>query len=259
MQAVLSPSQDRIAYSEQCTEHCTPLVVVLDLDGRRISSFQPKLQAAGLNDNCASISFIAWVGDTGIGVDCHINPSLGEFVQIDLATGRNSKDLLGFDFTPSPDGRQIAHVGWIIHFAPPFAQSYYLQFDRTTVYPLPPGGKPVEQNGLDLPPYQVREKGLAYSGIHEFLPGIVWSPDSRHAGLIDCTYTWTANSTQSQSAGDGTFSDRACSVVIVSAAGVFSSLPLTGMPDDKIRQLRLVWIDPSTLVIEGTDRKLTIP
>src|SRR6266850_5315581 len=47
LQAELSPAQNRIAYYEQCTEaeHCTPTVIVLDLEGHQITSIQPRHQA----------------------------------------------------------------------------------------------------------------------------------------------------------------------------------------------------------------------
>ena len=63
-QAVLSPAQNRIAYYEQCpvAEHCTPAVVILDLEGRRIFSFEPKAGAVPPEGPCGSIFFISWVG-----------------------------------------------------------------------------------------------------------------------------------------------------------------------------------------------------
>src|SRR5437867_7395316 len=60
LQAVLSPSHDRLAYYQACpqAEHCTPSIVVLDLEGQRITSFQPNQQATG--QACASILSITW-------------------------------------------------------------------------------------------------------------------------------------------------------------------------------------------------------
>src|SRR5437879_8488454 len=53
LQAELSPVQKRIAYYEQCieAEHCTPTVIVLDIDGHRITSFQPRHQALHLRSD----------------------------------------------------------------------------------------------------------------------------------------------------------------------------------------------------------------
>src|SRR4051812_6449530 len=47
LQAELSSAHDRIAYYEQCpeSEHCRPTVVILDLEGRRLQTFQPRPSA----------------------------------------------------------------------------------------------------------------------------------------------------------------------------------------------------------------------
>lgn len=76
----------------------------------------------------------------------------------------------------------MAHVGWIIHFAPPWAQSKYLQVGNTIIYPLPPGMKPVEQKSLEMAPEAVTQKGLVYAGVHGFLGRFVWAPDSENFG-----------------------------------------------------------------------------
>src|SRR5256884_252498 len=73
---------------------------------------------------------------------------MSEYVEIDLSTGQTVRDLVGYNFTVSPNGKEVAHVGWIPHFAPPYAKSEYLQIDHTTIYPLPKGMSPVEQEGL---------------------------------------------------------------------------------------------------------------
>ncbi len=179
-QVLLSPSQSRIAYFEQCPEdeHCTPTIVVLDLQGHRIGSVQPQLQVGDSTEPCASILSIRWNGDEAIAADCHIHPSLGNYIETQIATGKTVRYLAGYFFTPSPDGKRVAHVGWIVHFAPPWAQSNYLQIEHTTIYPLPEGTGPTEQKGLELAPKVVRQQGLLFSGIHDFTPGFSWSPDS---------------------------------------------------------------------------------
>ena len=163
LQAELSPEQNRIAYYEQCTEaeHCTPTVIVLDLEGHRIASFQPRHQAFPPAEPCSSILSIAWVGDNVVSAVCHGNPSMSEYVEIDLSTGQTVRDLVGYNFTVSPSGKEVAHVGWIPHFAPPYAQSEYLQIDHTTIYPLPKGMSPVEQKGLQEPPKVVHQRACS--------------------------------------------------------------------------------------------------
>ena len=117
---------------------------------------------------CLSILSMAWAGNDRIAIECHINPSLSEYVETEIATGRQRRDLLGIYFTPAPDGSHVAHCGWIIHFAPPYAQSDYLQIDDLTIYPLPPGGP----NTLPLEPRleQIgRSKGLDEATVAESL------------------------------------------------------------------------------------------
>jgi hypothetical protein len=123
------------------SEPCGSSVVILDLHRLRISSFQLK--------QCGSILSIAWAGDNAIAAVCHINPSLSEYIETDVSTGVTTRDLLGYDFTRSPSGTKVAHVGLIVDFATPDAQSNYLQIDHTTVYPLPSGSGPVEQKTLE--------------------------------------------------------------------------------------------------------------
>ena len=249
-QAILSPSGSRIVYLEQCFQgqDCTaPSVAVLDLEGRRIRSFQPNGESAPPEKPCSSITSITWASEDAIAAECHINPSLNEYIETSISTGQSTRDLLGYDFVLSPDGRLVAHVGWIVHFAPPYAQSNYLQIDHTKIYPLPKGMRPVEQIGLTEPPKVVRKVGPTYTGIHEFQPGLSWSPDAQHIALIDCTYNWTPNSPGSLSGGDGKESGRRCSLAVVSLSGKETLFPLTDVPTDDLREARVQWANPHQL------------
>ncbi len=264
LQALLSPLKDRIAYYEACpeAEHCIPSIVILDLEGHRITSFQVRGGVPPPESACMSILSILWVGAKAIGAECHINPSLGEYIETDLATGRTTRDLLGYGFTPSPDGKWVAHIGWIPHFAPPPDKSNYLQIDHTTIYPLPKGTKPVAQEGIPEPPKVVTFKGLANFGIHEFRSHPSWSADSRRIALIDCTYDWTANSRTSSSAGDGTESNRNCSLVVVNLACKSVSLPLlSDVPADNLPEMRLSWESTRRVSVRvgDTTKTLTAP
>src|SRR5439155_1629124 len=55
------------------------------------------------------------------------------------------RDGNGYQLTHN--GKEVAHVGWIPHFAPPNAQSNYLQVDNTTIYPLPKGDETYRAEG----------------------------------------------------------------------------------------------------------------
>jgi len=258
VQAALSPSQNRVAYLGQCSqeENCTFSVVVLDLEGRRLLSFHLESEKS-----CNSILSMAWTGESAITAECHINPSLSEYIEIDISTGRATRDLLGRRFTPSPDGKVVAHVGWIVHFAPPYAQSNYLQVDHTTIYPLPKGTKPVEQARLAEPPDVVRIRGPTYYGIPDFQSELSWSSDSQRVALIDCTYDWTPNSPASLSGGDGKESGRRCSIAAVSTSGELALFPLSDVSPRDIRTAQLSWLNPHqlSLSLASLTRTFRIP
>jgi hypothetical protein len=259
LQADLSAGQNRIVYYEQCTEgeHCTPTVVVLDLEGHRIVSFQPKHQAVPPVESCSSILSIAWVGDNAVAAICHVNPSVSEYLETDLSTEQTVRDLVGYDFTVSPNGRDVAHVGWIPHFAPPYAQNNYLQVDHTTIYPLPKGMGPIEQKDLQEPPRVVQQHGLTYTGIHEFMPGMSWSPDSQRIALVDCTYDWSPNHPESLSGGDGEYSNRQCSLAVVSKNGEAALFTLTDLIADDFRKTSISWTNPHQLAFDTGKLKKT--
>ena len=247
LQATLSPRQDKVAYFEQCSqnEHCTPSVTILDLAGHRLRSFQPISRGTPSGEPCASILSTAWVGQNAISTECHINPSLSEYIEIDVTSGQTTRHLFGYDFMPSPDGKTVAHVGWIPHFAPPFRKSNYLQLDDTTVYPFPKGTAPAHQKeGFSEPPEVVGNEGLKYFGIHEFIPGMAWSPDSQHIALIDCTYDWEA---KDRDYGPGTESNRRCFVAVVAPSGRFQLVSLAGVSLESLLRARLEWTNPDQL------------
>jgi hypothetical protein len=262
LQAALSPSAARIAYCEECpvTENCTPSVVVLDMAGHRLQSFHV-LQRGADEQPCASILRIAWAGEEAIAAECHLNPSLSEYVETEISSGRRRQDLLGYWFTPSPDGTQVAHVGWIVHFAPPYAQSNYLQVGDTTIYPLPKGTGPVTNRAPERPPDVVRMVGQTYHGIHEFLPGFSWSPDAKHIGLIDCTYDWTPNSPAALSAAYGRESENQCALAVVAMDGKAVRFALSELSLKELRSARLSWTSAYGISLEagGTRRRFTVP
>ena len=175
---------------------------------------------------------------------------MSEYVEIDLSTGQTVRDLVGYNFTVSPSGKEVTHVGWIPHFAPPYAHSEYLQIDHTTIYPLPKGMSPVEQEGLPEPPKVVHQKGLLYQGIHEFMPEMYWSPDSQRIALVDCVYDWKANSAESQSEGDGEASNRRCLLVVVSRNGEPVLFGLNGLSEEDLGKFSVSWVNTHQLSLE---------
>lgn len=258
-QAVLSPSESQIAYYEECpeSEHCTPSIIILDLEGRRFKTFQVMAQAVPPASPCASILEIFWMTNTSIGAECHANPSLSEYVETDLASGKTIRDLLGIRFTPSPDRKYVAHVGPIVHFAPPFAQSYFLYVDNRVVYPLPKGKRPTEQE-----PDIVRQRGTRFVGIHEFGPKFYWSPDSERIAFVDCPFDWVEKGVAADGAtptGDET--NRRCFVAVVGRNGRSSLFPISGASAVYDNTTSFSWDAPNQLSarIAGTSMKFKIP
>jgi hypothetical protein len=177
---------------------------------------------------------------------------VGEYIEIEIATGKTTRDLFGYDFTPSPDGKAIAHVGGVPHFGPAQAHSNYLQLDDVTIYPLPNGMGPVKQDWPSGgPPYNPPLQGATYVGIHEFMHGLYWSPDSRRIAFIDCIYDWTPNHPATLSAGDGVESNRQCSIaVVVVNTGKFALQRLPTLSKAELNYSQLAWDGPRTLIWE---------
>jgi hypothetical protein len=259
LQAVLSPSNNQIAYYEQCpqSENCTPSIIVLDLDGRRLKTFQPMTQAVPPAGPCGSILDIFWLTETSIGAVCHGNPSLSESLETNLASGKTVRDLLGLGFTPSPDRKFVAYVGPIVHFAAPIDQSYYLYIDKTVVYPLPRGVRPTEKE-----PNVVRRRGSTWIGIHEFVSQFVWSPDSERIAFVDCLSDWIEQGVGVDGATPiGDITNRRCFVAVVARTGQPSLFPISGTSAVDANTVSFAWDGPNRLSarIAGTSRKFSIP
>jgi hypothetical protein len=239
LQAVLSIARDRIGYFEQCVqgENCLPSVIILDLEGNRLQSFQPRSGAMGQSEPCASILDISWVSDRVMAVECHLNPSLSEYLEIDLPSGKTVHDFLGYGFTRSPNLRHVAHVGPVIHFAPPYAQSNYLVIDDITVYPLPKGAKQTVQQ-VDV----VRETGLKNIGIHSFVPRFSWSPDSRRVAFFDCVFDWIGTGASDDGGSPiGNSTSAKCSIAVVSLTGAFTLISLRDVPPESLDAAHVSW------------------
>lgn len=265
LQAELSHGQDRIAYYEQCPEGegCVPSVIILDLEGRRIQSFTPTIVGFGATEPCASILGISWrSSDQIVAVECHVNPSVSAYMEIDLKTGKHIQDLAGLGFTPSPDGRWVAHVAPLVHFAPPYAKSYYLQLNDVTVYPLPKNMKPIRQHAFEQSIDIVSRQGDKYAGIHEFVPRFAWSPDSTRVAFVDCVFDWIETGGPDSGGNPiGEERSRSCSIAVVSVIGSHTSIKLPSISMNAIYDSELSWADGQHLRVEALGREylLQIP
>jgi hypothetical protein len=229
LQVLHSREFNRIGYAEQCTEaeNCTPSVIVLDRDGNRLQSFAPRPSALGDPSPCASILNIFWTsGERAIGVECHANPSLSEYVEIDISTGKTLRDLVGIEFTPSPAGDHIACIGPLIHFAPPYRQSNYLRIDGMTIYPLPKGARPLVEKASEQPIDVVQQIGARFVGIHNFVSGFSWAPDSKKVAFIDCISDWVEKGTDSGGGSIGEAVNNKCSIAVIGIDGTATLFPL---------------------------------
>jgi hypothetical protein len=247
-EARLSPSGDHVAYYEICTDAqpCVPEVVVLDLDGNRITHFQvrPRIWPDD-NEPCGSLWNLTWIrkGDH-LAVSCHFNPSVSIYTEIDVATAKNVKSMLGLWFTPSPEGSKVAYVDAIVHFAPPWAQTYFLKIDDNVVYPLPRGGQPSEEGA-----YKVRDAGLRHFGIHRFSPDLVWSPAGKRIAFIDCIFDWLESEDQDAD-GYGNSTNERYYLVAASPGGPLARFPVT----KEWSEAKLQWTSEKELRFELPDQ-----
>jgi hypothetical protein len=241
---VPSPSGDRFAQYTECSVQnpCIPEVIITDRDGMELRRFQVRDDEGP----CASILNLEWAGENAIGAECNGNPSVSYYFEVDVASARVLDEYLGYRFVRSPDHAKLAHAGWIMHFAPPWTQSEYLQVGNVIVYPLPAGAKPVVQKRLEMAPEVVKEHGLVYSGVHSFPTKFLWSPDSRNIGLIDCLVDCRLRDHSEEAFdGGGEQENRRCFAVIVALDGSFRRARIPDNPDAKFG---LKWADALTLV-----------
>ena len=238
-----SPDQGQIAYFRYCPkDDCAPEIVIGELRGAVRSSFG--VVSPRDNSVCASVTRIDWLEASRLGVDCHKNPSYGEYMEVDLASRRVLRSWLGHGFAWSPDRRRLAYAGWNPHFSPPFAHPDSLRIDRSPVYPPEAVRQIPAAIGLwDLPVnYQAPEQGGLYRGIHEFSSRPVWSPDGKWVALLDRVYDWQWVDGNQQ---DGERNIR-YEAVVASADGSWSACEMARPAGPAT----LSWIDPGSLRLE---------
>jgi len=79
--------------------------------------------------------------------------------------------------------------------------------------------------------------------------------------LVDCVYDWKANSTESQSEGDGEESNRRCSLVVVSRSGEAVLFALSGLSQEDFRAFSVTWVNlhQLSLTTGRLVKSLTVP
>ena len=251
---VPSPSGKFFAHYTLCSEQnpCIPEVVITNRDGVESRRFEVR----DASNACASILDVQWAGENVIAAECHGTPSMSYYREVDLESGRVVREYLGFGFVRSPDYSKVAHVGWIVHFAPRWVKSHYLQAGNTILYPLPPGMKPVEQKLLEMAPEVVRARGLLYAGVHDFRGKFVWSPDSLRIGLIDCLVDYRLRDDSAAAFEEGGKEENLrCFAVAVGLDGTFRR---TRIPPVSDPEFGLKWTDVRTLRVAHGDKSFDV-
>jgi hypothetical protein len=251
---VPSPLGELFAQYTLCSVQnpCVPEVVITKQDGSEVRRFQvPSKQGP-----CGSILNVHWAGERVIGAECHGNPSLSYYYEVDIASGKILDEYLGYGFVRSPDYSKVAHVGWIMHFAPPWVKSEYLKVGNTILYPLPSRMKPVVQRPLEMAPEVVIEKGLVYTGVHEFPSKFVWSPDSRKIGFVDCLVDYRLRDDSPEAFEEGGVRENwRCFAVAVGLDGRFGKTPVSIASNHAVL---LRWADSRTLLATYADRSVAV-
>lgn len=234
---VWSPDAKHILYATLCFqgENCEPEAVILNRAGVQERRFP--LVSLDSQDRCRSVMSIDW-SPAGIGVDCHLNPSLGVYTVHDPNSGKPLDAYGGYGFVRSPDGRKVAHAGWVPHFSPPYAHSDTIKIDHKVVYPT--GGSNLAQRDS--------ADGNVWHGIHELRSPIVWSADGKSVALMERIYDWRQVA-EGVPYDEGSFNER-WQIVTVSLSGstLASELdkPIKGRPG-------LNWLSPSRIRITAED------
>jgi hypothetical protein len=83
---------------------CTPEVVITNQNGAEVRRFAIRTDQGP----CGSIVKVQWVGENIIGSECHGNPSLSYYYEVDATTGKVLREYLGYGFVRSPDLAKVA-------------------------------------------------------------------------------------------------------------------------------------------------------
>ena len=230
-----APDGAKIAYYTNMTvdkPSCPTEVVLLSAGGTRLKTI-PAL------DSGNAVMGIEWLGNGRIGIDTHINPSVGQYRVVDVTTGRELASYSGYGFRPSPDSSHIAHAGPAPHFAPPFAQSGYLMSDGGIVYPRALGKEP----NVRSPDPADR---LLFREIHQFRTDFAWSPDGTRIAFIEKMFDWRADQFGSYYGTDE--NERWWLVVVPAAGGGHVQVELRKVGGGVVT---VQWTDASHVKVEG--------
>ena len=219
-----------------------PRVIVRD-DGMWVEPGDRRPVRVSENNFCNSVQQVEWIESGRLAVECHINPSLEEYFEVDVVGGRTTKDLLGYWFERSPDRQKVAHVGWIPHFAPAYAKSNSLQIDGKTVYPA--------GDGASRDASLAERRGAVYVGIHDFHSGLSWSPDGTRVALLERVFDWQPDGPDSNA---GTELNGREFLVVAGEAGAAMRMEIA----KPAGEAQIVWTSGDTLVYSWAGVQRTV-
>jgi hypothetical protein len=244
---VISPDGKTIVYGvmEPVTpEHLSPLhIVFLDWSGRELRRID-KVPTGELGGACG-YGQIEWVDPTRLGITCEENPSLESYVVLDATSGKVLQRYMGLYFSWSPDRRVLAHVGPIMHFAPPPAQNYCLLFNNEPVYARNC------RSVVDVvrKPGTARNSPARFPNIHTIEYPLVWSPDGKKIAFLVSVYDFVSNTKDNDQESGDIVNSRGF-LAIVSADGRPAGYPVEKFPGDP----RLVWLTGSRIELRSATR-----
>jgi hypothetical protein len=134
---VWSPKGDRIAYSLPFgpVEKPEAFIVIVSASGVTLKTLPIPRQGNVEFPEINAIDRLDWIDDDTIGIEGHINPSLGEYRILKARSGEVKRSFLGNGFTWSPVTKRLGQLCWQPHGIPDALRSDCVQVDGTTVYP----------------------------------------------------------------------------------------------------------------------------
>ncbi len=244
-----SPAKNAVAYVEDCgnaaKSGCSPRLVFRDLKGNPLYSFLPLRHSDGRA--CLSVLQFDWIDTDRIGFSCHVSPSLSEYSVMSISKAASIAGYSGGPFEWSTDRKQLAYGGPVLHFSPPYAQSFYLCLGDRLLYPRVSSLKNCLSGGN---PNKVELKGSTYFGIRDLSSDLLWRPDGSAIAFVERVYDWAAPEPSALSGGSEIERGHELVVVPLNGPAVRSSLRL-----EKRGYPTLTWTGPSTLEVrEGAQK-----
>jgi hypothetical protein len=199
---ILSPDRTRFAYyglfwQGDPGRDRSERVVVADFQGKIWLTTEDLLAPNDIDhvSACTQGDGLEWIDNDRLGVTCERGPSVDNYGIISISARRPIRSYLGLDFVWSPDRMQLAHLGLLEHFSPPFEQNECLLIgDRTVSYPGCTWSSPRP------------DRNKVFRNIHAIGDSsIAWSPDSTHVAYVDRVSDWRMDPHATLDAPEGEF------------------------------------------------------